>query len=126
MALLTYQDGVTEIVIQSTFHFDSRSPVFRAFTEALYNLHDVAPLGEYDVDKTASLPFPTYHIRFLTLGGRTFEQDIQKQATGFFVRQASLSSYFTLQELLLNNNLRTAVQNLIDGFDVFDIAVEFI
>jgi hypothetical protein len=126
VALLKYEDGVTEIVIQSTFHFDSRSPVFRAFTEALYALHDVAPLGEYDVDKTASLPFPTYHVAFLTSLGRTFEQDIQKQETGFFVRQAVVSSYFTLTELLLNNNLRTSVQNLIDGFDVFDIAVEFI
>jgi hypothetical protein len=126
MALLTYQDGVTEIVIQSTFHFDSRSPVFRAFTEAIYSLHALAPLGEYDVDKTASTPYPTYHIRFLTFEGRTFEQDIRKQETGFFVRQAVVSSYFTLNELLLNNALRTAVQNLIDGFDVFDIAVEFI
>lgn len=123
MATLQYQDQTTEIVIVSTFPFDSRSTLFRAFTEAIYNLHAVAPLGEYNVDTTGP---STYLVAFDTAGGRTFGQSIQKQFSGWFVRQESQSSYFTLTELLLNNIVRTAVQNLIDGFDVTDIYVEFV
>jgi hypothetical protein len=121
VALLKYEDGVTEIIISSVFHFDSRSVLFRAFTEAFYNLHALAPLGAYDVDTAGP---DTYLVSFTTAGGRTFVQTIQK-TTEWFVRQQSLSSYFTLQELLLNNLVRTAVQNLIDGFSVTDIKVEF-
>jgi hypothetical protein len=123
VALLTYQDGITEIVIVSTFHFDSRSVLFRVFTEAIYNLHALAPLGEYDVD---TVGLDNYNVRFLTDGGRQFEQRILKTGTGWQVRQQALSSYFTLQELLLNNAVRSAVQELIDGFSVTDISVEFV
>jgi hypothetical protein len=123
VALLTYQDGVTEIVIQSIFHFDSRSLLFRNFTGAIYDLHDVAPLGEYNVDTTGA---DTYLVALDTSGGRNFDQTIQKQPSGWVVRQQSLSSFFTLQELLLNNLVRSAVQELIDGFSVTDIKVEFI
>lgn len=123
MATLQYQDQFTEIVIVSVFPFDSRNVKFRDFTEAIYNLHAFAPLGEYNVD---TVGVDTYLVTFDTAGGRQFDQNIQKQATGWFVRQASLSSYFTLNELLLNNLVRTAVQELIDGFAVSDIKVEFV
>lgn len=123
MATLLYQDQTTEIVIQSTFPFDSRNVKFRDFTEAIYNLHAFAPLGEYNVDTTG---VDTYLVALDTLGGRQFDQSIQKQPTGWFVRQESQSSFFTLNELLLNNIVRTAVQELIDGFGVTDIFVEFV
>ncbi len=123
MATLTYQDSVTEIVIVSTFAFDSRSILFRNFVEAIYNLHAFAPLGQYNVD---TVGVDNYNIKFDTELGRQFEQRILKQPTGWQVRQQSQSSYFTLAELLLNNIVRSAVQELIDGFSVSDIYVEFV
>lgn len=122
MAVLQYQDSQAEIVITSAFFFNTRSQAFRAFTEALYLLHESMPLGEYDVD---TVDAATYNVLIQTSGGRTFEQRIEK-TDQWRVRQQSLSSYFTLAELLLNNAVRTAVQDLIDAFSVSDIQVEFV
>lgn len=118
MPTTTLADGTTTITVVSTAPLFINSSEFQAFLNAFYNLHSVMPLASLSVTAGSPVVVNEWDYILTTKAPvRVLDQRLRYNPMGPAASRWTIrpdnSGFFLLNELLLNNTLRSTTEPLL-------------